>query len=145
MFKICCHYLTGYWWTTCIRVFLVHSNTKSKQCSPTASQRLIYLFFSDEPIKSKKFSDQLNLKNLEQLFFLGLTIFSDQPIKCDWWRASGKYSFPNAWIFGEPLNQLFHVPLKLLLTKGLYVDFWKWKWKQIAIATSSTDLLKTDP
>lgn len=42
--------------------------------------------------------------------------------------TNGQYSFPNAWIVGEPLDQLFHVPLKLLLTKGLYVEHNKQKY-----------------
>lgn len=33
-----------------------------------------------------------------------------------------RYSFPSAWIVDKPMNQIFHVPLNQLLTKGLYVE-----------------------
>ena len=33
-----------------------------------------------------------------------------------------RFSFPGAWTVNEPLNQLFHVPLNQILTKGLYVE-----------------------
>lgn len=33
-----------------------------------------------------------------------------------------RFSFPGAWTVNKPLNQLFHVPLNQILTKGLYVE-----------------------
>ena len=42
-----------------------------------------------------------------------------------------RFSFPNAWTVNKPMNQLFHVPLSQLLTKGLYVEHYIVSEKEI--------------